>query len=38
MVLKSVVSFNEQELRALILKYEAKLKYLRFLLSEVGGH
>lgn len=34
---KGVESMNVEELRDLILWYEGRLKYVRFLLSELGG-
>jgi len=38
MARKALESMTAQELKDLILWYESRLKYARFLLSEVGGH
>jgi len=38
MARKSLESMNAAELKELIMWYESRLKYARFLLSEVGGH
>lgn len=37
MARKALESMNAEELRQLIMWYEGRLKYARFLLSEVGG-